>query len=571
MIRRSLFWISKHFAVLVVAGMFAWSAIAIQARWTAETPPGAITLRISHWQLETSVREAFNELAADYRREVNPNVYIVQEAIPETSYGQWCSTQLMGGTAPDIVEIGKGLPNYVWVSYLNRYFIPLSRDVGKPNPYNRGTELEGVPFSRTFKDAMRKGYVDELQEYMTIPLSQFIVRVFYNKSLLRKLTGSDKGPADYRQFLDVCRRIAAQKDAKGRPYIPNAGSGYHMALWEWMMFDALTYSAVRKADFNRDGYLGSDELFVGVRTGMIGLDYPAYRAKFQMVREVTDFFPVGYTGLVRDDAVFLFAQQRSVFIATGTWDARSLQELAKDKFEVGVMDFPMPTRDDPEYGAYIEGPVYDKPDAGIPLAVNRKSKHPDVALDFLMYLTSRKGNEKFNRIAGWLPAIECTRKVDFLEGFEPHMEGVYAALNPAVGGDTWIKWSQLYALYKVRQIDFDQMMKQFGDFYKERGYRDFMEVQREWRRGMQANEQFLTDIRARALTAHGTKASELWTKYFVLTGTRQVWSEIEHARQMKMVECGPDEKMEPYEYGQRVIETVRRRLAIGDGMTGRSP
>jgi raffinose/stachyose/melibiose transport system substrate-binding protein len=67
-------------------------------------------------------------------REKHPNVIIVQDAIPEGTYGQWVSTQLMGGTAPDIMQVGAMLPDNIWLSYYNRYFAPLTRYVNAPNP-----------------------------------------------------------------------------------------------------------------------------------------------------------------------------------------------------------------------------------------------------------------------------------------------------------------------------------------------------------------------------------------------------------------------------------------------------
>ena len=80
-----------------------------------------------------------------------------------------------------------------------------------------------------------------------------------------------------------------------------------------------------------------------------------------MLRELTDQFQTGFSGLTRDEAVFLFVQQTAVFMATGTWDARSLQEQSDGQFTVGVMDFPLPDADDPVYGKFVEGPLFEQP------------------------------------------------------------------------------------------------------------------------------------------------------------------------------------------------------------------
>ncbi len=552
--------IKAYYALIVVIGVFLWSAFMIVVYRREQTPPGATILRIGHWQLETSVRDALNVMAEKYR-ERHPNVYIIQDAIPEGTYGQWVSTQLMGGTAPDLLQVGGSLPDNIWLSYYNRYFLPLSRDVNRINPYNAGTTIASTPLRQTYKDGMKTAFVTELQEYMSVPLSQFGVRIFYNKDLLKKLTGLDTAPTEYRKFLEVCRQIASQTNEFGKPYVAIAGSGYHFGMWDGMMFDPMTYGTVRKADFNRDAFVGNDELFVAFRTGRVNFQFPPIRAKFMMLRAVTDFFQTGYTGLTRDEAVFLFAQQKAVFMTTGTWDARSLQKQAEGRFEVGVMDFPLPTKADPEFGSVVEGPVYESPGSGFRFGITRTSAHPDIALDFMLFMASQPENEELNRIIGWIPCIVGTEMDPLLKAFDPHLEGVYGALNLWLGGETWTKWMQLYSLYQVNQISYDDMVREFEPFYKERGKVDFMEQQRDWRRGMQRNEQFLSAIRARALAVAGEESESAWVKYRALTTQRQVWSELAHSRQLKLIEEGPDlQAVGPYEYGPAVLEKIRKRV-----------
>lgn len=561
MIRAALHFLKSWYALLVVIGAFAWSALAIVSYRAEQAPSDAIVIRFGHWQLEASVRDAIDEMAKEYRAKVNPRVYVVQDAIPEGLYGQWVSTQLMGNTAPDIMQVGNFLPYPVWLAYYSRYFTPITRYVNAPNPHNAGTELARVPLRQTYKDGMKTAYVVELQEYISVPLSQFGVRIFYNRDLLERLTGRDEAPRNYREFLAVCEAIAKQQDAMGREYVPIAGSQYHFGMWSGFMFDPLTYSAIRKADFNRDAELGSDEFFVAVRTGRLDFDFPAYRARFQIQKEVTDYFQTGYTGLSRDEAVFLFAQQRAVFMTTGTWDARSLEEQAEGRFRVGVMDFPLPTKDDPVYGPLIEGPNYESIDSGFRFAISRTSPHFEEALDFLLFLASQRENEKLNRIIGWIPAIEDTEMDPLLRAFEPHLEGVYAALPVVLGGETAIRWGQLFSLFQVGKTDYDSLIREYRPFYLAKGLQDYLEQQREWRRGMHRNEQFLAGIRAKALASEGDEAQSNWVKYRALTAQRQVWAEIDHSRQMKFVTEGElPSTVGPYEYSPEVMEKIRERV-----------
>ena len=141
--------IRKYFALIVIAGVYLWSMIAIAVYRGAETEPDTIALRIGHWQLEASVREALAKMAYDYsalrRRNGLQPVRIIQDAIPEMIYGQWISTQLMGGTAPDILEVGRPSAVPHLAPYYNRYLAPLTEYVNRPIPYNAGTEIEGAP------------------------------------------------------------------------------------------------------------------------------------------------------------------------------------------------------------------------------------------------------------------------------------------------------------------------------------------------------------------------------------------------------------------------------------------
>lgn len=552
--------IKKYLPFIVIGVFFFWSLISVCMRRLEENPPGAKVIRLSHWQLEPDFQTAIDVLAKKYQK-LHPDVKIIQEAIPETSYGQWCSTQLMGGTGPDLMEMGKGLPYHIWISYYNRYMVPLTQYVDKPNPYNKDNELADVPFRNTFRDGMRVGYIEELQEYMQVPMTQLSVRLFYNKTLLKKLTGLDEGPTNYRQFLDVCKKIKAHKDPTGKNYIPIAGSKFHVGMWNAKMFYPMSYSLLRYADFNRDGYLTNYEQYVAFKTGELKMNNPEYKAMFGIMREVLDNFQPGYIGLNRDEAVFTFAQERAVFIATGTWDSKGLKLQAEGVFELGVMDFPWPDQDDPVYGKFVKGPVYEKPITCVSFAVNRDGKHPDVALDFLLFMASKENNETLNKIIGWTPCIIGAETEDYLAAFKPKLRGIYPAWNPNLGGESWIRWLQLESLYKVDQISYENLCKEFEPFYIENGYKDYLEMKKDWRRGLNKNERFLCNVRVKALTADKENALSRWVKYRSLVAARQVWPEVNQKRQFKMVKDGPDEDMvKPYIYSDKLIEKVKRNL-----------
>ena len=563
MISRQFRWVRRYFTFVAIGLAFAWSGLTILATRAVEARPGTIVLHIAHWQLENGVREAFDELSARYRQ-THPNVLIVQDIVPSTVYPSWMSTNLIGGTAPDMMEIPKyKLPNDILVSYYNRYFISMSPYVNQVNPYNAGTELEKVPLRQCYKDGMRNAYIKEMQQYMHIPLSMFAIRIFYNKNLYKKLTGNDEPPKNYREFLAACRKIAEQTDERGQHYIPICNSTDSLFAWEGMMFDPITYGMLRKIDFNRDGLVTDDEMFAGFKRKLIDFQSPPMKARYKIQREVNEYFSVGYTGLTRDDQVFQFAQQRGVFTSTGTWDVRTLIAQAEGKFDVAIMDFPLPGEDDPEYGKVVLGPKYEEVEAGFPIAVSRQSAHPEAAVDFLLFLAGQKQNEDLNKVMGWLPVTQGAKLDPLLEkSFSPHLEGVYTTLEIALGSETRNKYQQLYSLYQTNEISYENMVKTYEPFYLEKGLLDFKERDREWRRGMQRNEQALAYMRVDAMTSAGPAAASKWIAYRNMTATQQVLAEIEHRRKVDAIEFTPTaHNIGPYEYSPEVLAKIKSRLA----------
>ncbi len=549
----------KRLPWLAIIAVFFWAVATIAMRHSEEAPGDAVTIRIAHWQLEGGVRDGLAEAVAEYTKR-HPNVRIIQEAIPEATYGQWMSTQLMGGTAPDIVEAGM-VEGHLMTAFFIRYFVPLSSYVSRPNPYNAGTDLANVPLRRTFKDGMRRSFIDETQEFMTIPLALTGIRLFYNKPLLKKLTGLDAAPTDYRTFLQVCEKIRAQRQPNGQPYIAIAGSRFHYARWDESLIKPLTYLAAREIDFNRDGRFSKEEMLLGFASKKIDFSNPAYEASFRMVREITEQFQSGWSGLTRDEALFNFAQEKAVFLATGTYEAEGIREQAAGKFKLGLMDFPLPSPSDPYYGRIVQGPRYENPEGSMPMAVTRTSKHPEVAIDFLLFLVGREQNEKFNERLKWIPIVVGAEMDPYIKPFEPTLEGVFLAFDPTIGGESFIKWTQLFSLYQINQISYEDLAAQFGDFYTTQGLEDFREFLRNRRRVQIQDEQLAVGLRSSAQLKEGKEAEADWRKYRNVVVSRQLSGDnilLNFGRIFKDPEALKKETF--YLYSEKALDNVRRSV-----------
>jgi ABC-type glycerol-3-phosphate transport system substrate-binding protein len=131
----------------------------------------------------------------------------------------------------------------------------------------------------------------------------------------------------------------------------------------------------------------------------------------------------GFLQFDRDEAMFYFAQQRALMICTGSWDYYSIKH--QSPFEIGLFRIPLPSASHPVYGPQVLGPRAEL-GAGIGayFFVSQQSQHPEQAVDFLRFLTSRLGNQTFVNVSRGLPVIRGAKPVSDVEPFLPSTDGM---------------------------------------------------------------------------------------------------------------------------------------------------
>ena len=109
------------------------------------------------------------------------------------------------------------------------------------------------------------------------------------------------------------------------------------------------------------------------------------------------------------------------------------------------------------------------------------------------------------------------------------------------------------------------MTDTFAPFYLSKGVEEFAEAQRNRRRGVAREEQFLAGFRARAMGETGTHATSLWIKYRQLTGSRLITRNLNAARLQTILEEGvTTNALAPYAFSDGVLMKVRARVAAGN-------
>lgn len=421
-------------AVALLAACFitaAYRAVTLSLRDAGLT--GEIIIRIGHYQLEPGLQKAIDAIARLYEEE-NPGVQVVQMAIPENIYSSWLTTQLVGQTAPDILELDTARIN---AEKMARYFSPISLETEVPNPYNHGTLLENTPWRNTFVDGLTStpAFNPALAEVFGVNLTMQSVRLFVNLDLLESLTGQRSLPRNFDDFLALCDSISQASAPDGRAIVPIAGSRYNGPLLIDRLFASQTQQLMVDMDQLRTlGGVPGQDMAIALLQDRFSLRSEEIQAGLELVRTMAAHMQPGFSQLRREDAMFYFLQGRAVMIAATSSDAPTLR--GEIPFEVSVEDIPLPESGHPRFGTGILGRPSDAQSTLVTFGLVNFSKNQAQALDFLQFLTSKRINQKFAEISHWLPSIAGVAPALEMEAFYPELgTSPTAGFNLRFGGN----------------------------------------------------------------------------------------------------------------------------------------
>ena len=378
--------------------------------------------------------------------------------ITEKMYPQTLNVHMIAGDAPDVSEMGKSdmLNN---VTYMARYYLPMTDIISRPNPYNAGTNIEALAWRETFIDGMRGAYNDALQDYYGVPTAFFTSRIFYNKDMFKTATGSDVPPKTFGELMAVCQKLRdhARRNGTAEQFVPIAGSKYSVGTFIDRYGYAFTASYEPEMDVDLDGIVTDQEAYVGIVKGKVSFQDARVKAYYQCLYELSANFAAGFYSMERQDAAFAFVQGRSAMIASGAWDAASLFEQAD--FKVGIFDFPLPGPGE-KYSEFIAGRGNEAgASAGGTFGVYKFSRNVDQAVDFLQFLTSRVENQKMMQAAQWIPAVLGTQPSPEMLAFAADPTGFSSRVNMYYGSGSQGTWDGKIQTYLEGQQSFETLAK----------------------------------------------------------------------------------------------------------------
>lgn len=383
------------------------------------------TITFAHWNLEDGFREGFDEairLFKEMKAEQGENVNVVQTTVPVRGYKQWFLTQLIGGSPADVMKY-MGSSNI-----LNQYFIPLTEYIGKPNPYNQGTIMQGVPWKNTYVDDMANSMDPVYSEYFGVGTYFHTSRIFVNMELLENATGSRKLPETFSEWMEDCRRIREYGDEHGIPTIPIGVRGFDKStLVKIFSF----YLAQTNGDLNDEFSEFCSPMASRADILKALNDDSKVREKLlaaaDIATEAGRYFCEGFSATDLEQTKFLFFSGNVGFFPEGTWNGYSM--VNNSPFEVEVFPMP-PIGENHKYSKYFTGRVSEQGvRVGGAFGIPKATKHFKLALEFLQFITSYDVNQLVMNYCKWPPAVRKAKYDGLMKKFKPNLEGDHLAVT----------------------------------------------------------------------------------------------------------------------------------------------
>lgn len=474
-------------------------------------------VHVLHWQLEPGFREAMDAVIEDYNNlpHVREAGYKVEQmAVTERVYSQFLNVHLISGTAPDLAALGMAK----MANNRAQFFEPYLEVLEEPNPYNADAYmpddvdpelrefLQTAPWKETFINGLQSSFDRNLGYYYTIPVAAWgTIRFYYNKKLMRQVkaliregfaadrlpewmarvldpdpnetpgaflpdspelrewVAHDGSPETFGQLVLLNEACLVYAREYGRDkLVPIAGSSYSRDLFANTYNTPFFYAWEDRLDFDKNSRIESNEVLAGYDQDRWDFEDPRLKAFYNLQRKLATYFPVGFLGLDREQANRRFILGNALFLATGAWDAAGIFMGAanrleeEDRFEVGVIPFPLPAENE-RWGQFEPMPQSEASYMdGVPLGLYKFSDHKEEAIDFLHYITSYSANGKLVREAGWLPIVIGSETIPSMEPFLPIVEGVYGGLKFGFEGTSQIQtiYNGQYLLLISNDIDY---------------------------------------------------------------------------------------------------------------------
>lgn len=396
-------------------------------------------IRLAFWGTNMPYLLAMEEVAKMYNE--SQNKYEVEVTRQDAgNYRIWMSSQLAGGTAPEIIATTRSYAN---ADAQNGYLYDFSEALSVPNPYGEGS-------TDSWKDSFAGTYLTQLEDpnekgrFYCIPTSTVSVRIVINKEMLAE-NGIEIPDAswDFNDFRKICEVF----EAKGitAMEIANMQLINYMVSWMLDIFLAqVMYDDILTWDGNTNGIIEAEEIAkIFLDDSIEQMDFTTnedFKEVLEFMKMWSKYWGEGFNS--RNDPSEKFLRQEVPMFFCGSWGVAGIemtlgnenpdadQTNPYDKFDYISLPFPRltPTTyiSDSETFTFTnlkEGlPLQELGEPSgcfaIPLSAEKNGKL-EGALDFLQFFTSQEIASFMANTAYEIPVVKNVEVNEIMNDFLP--------------------------------------------------------------------------------------------------------------------------------------------------------
>lgn len=366
-------------------------------------------------------QQVWEEIARSYM-EKRPDVAIqlqLQNFGGVEQHRTWVTTQLLGGTAPDIFTT-----RYIWdqEDLKKGLLVDLTPYFSKKSPY-----LGDKSWEEIFPKALLQRLIGENKTYASVPTSVDSVRVLYNKDLFAK-AGIQSPPNTWNEFL------AAQEKLKAigvTPFgFPNTKPGDYSYSWSVrILTEELIAGEYEALDVNKSGFIEVNEYTRAVDQGIVDIEKSPYKDVFPIMKQWSQYWPKGFNGIDFAASSDMFLRGEVAMVMRTSAQAKPLYESKARVFEMAAFPLPYLTKENhPDaIGKLIE--IGGVPAGNLAIPKSIKPEKLEAAVDFISYATSAQVQGAMAEKLYRTPATTSADMPDHLKGFlfvgEPMKLNIY--------------------------------------------------------------------------------------------------------------------------------------------------
>ncbi len=377
------------------------------------------------------------------------------------SEGEWLKTQLIGGVAPEIINLNAEI---AWPDVGKGWYIALDPFLEEPNPYAEGNERWIELFSN--QDLVNAKRAPDGLLYC-IPLDIVETGIFYNKGLMVE-AGITEFPNTWHDMLDALDRLQAMNRVP-MTSIANLGSDWGQdIIFEMLYHDLLPALDLLPSHPDAEGYLGHylepREAGFLFTKGFFSTRDPRWREMNRLLLEWRGYWA---RELKNTDPMRLFLTGRLAMLWDGSWSIRRMVTDPYVDFEWGIAYIPAITRETSPYASGTPATVIGG--AAIQLHVTHSAvlnDNLDDCIDFLRYLTAPQNIERLaSEALVFIPNIRGAQMDPRLEPFNEIFQRRYCAIKwlESFDGEYKKYWRRMLDYYLNGGVDLDEFLIMLED------------------------------------------------------------------------------------------------------------